>query len=243
MTALTLKFPSNFRSSLQIFIFRIEKFRNMMYYIGDDNIKERCSVMLKDNKVVKVLCLVFLVSGFIYGLVLPFCWGNNPFDPLGTLSLLCEHRKIYFWLWIILGGGGLFLNINYMYDKFGKAGKFIKALPVIAVIFAVTIALTLDHSIANWNPKRIVHWVSTGGYVAFLFMSLAFYAIKNLKTAKIFRVILAAVFVIFLTFLVWFLAFGKSGMLEIVPYALLQIFLLVINFFVKSDEKAEAISN
>ena len=199
--------------------------------------------MVKDNKASKYLCLAFLVCGFIYGIILPFCWGNNPFDPLGTLSILCEHRKIFFWLWILLSGGGLFLNINYLYQKYGNAGKFIKSLPVIAMIFGICIALTLDHSIADWNPKRVVHWIATGGYVAFLAFSVAFYALANIKKGKIFRFMFISVLIIFLIFLVWFLVLGKSGMLELIPYALLQIFLFAMNFFVKSDEKAEVISH
>lgn len=199
--------------------------------------------MVKENKKTKYLCLAVLVCGFIYGMVLPFCWGNNPFDPLGTLSILCEHRKIFFWIWILLGGGGLVLNINYLYGKYGNAGKFVKSLPVIAMIFGICIALTLDHSIADWNPKRVIHWISTGSYVFFLFASVAVYALSNIKGKKVFRFILCAVIFIFLVFLVWFLIGGKSGMLELVPYALLQIFLLVMNFFVKSDEKAEVTSH
>lgn len=199
--------------------------------------------MVKDNKKFRYLCLSFLLCGFIYGIILPFCWGNNPFDPLGTLSLLCEHRKIFFWIWVLLSGGGLFLNINYMYQKYGNAGKFIKSLPIIAMVFAFGIAITLDHSIADWNMKRVIHWIATGGYVAFLAFSVAFYALANIKREKIFRFIFISVLIIFLIFLVWFLVLGKSGMLELIPYALLQIFLLIINFFVKSDKKTEVISH
>ncbi|MGN0444576.1 MAG: hypothetical protein ACI4F5_08185 [Acutalibacteraceae bacterium] len=186
----------------------------------------------ENSKLQKNICMFLLIAGFVYSLILPFCWGNNPFDPMGTLSLLCEHRKIWFWIWIILDGGALFLNINYMYKKYGGANKFIKALPIIAMVFAFAIALTLDHSIADWNPKRVVHWVATGGYVAFLVASTALYAIKNIKKGKIFRYILFGVFGILILFLLWFIILGKSGMMETVPRALLEILLFTVNFIV-----------
>ena len=50
--------------------------------------------MAKKSKLMKPLCIITLIISFVYGLVLPFCWGNNPASELGTLSLLCEDRKI-----------------------------------------------------------------------------------------------------------------------------------------------------
>ena len=49
-------------------------------------------------KKLKPLCLVVLLAALVYGLVLPFCWGNDPADTHGTLSLLCEKRVGWFWL-------------------------------------------------------------------------------------------------------------------------------------------------
>ena len=58
--------------------------------------------MAKKSELMKPLCIITLIISFVYGLVLPFCWGNNPASELGTLSLLCENRKIWFWLWSIM---------------------------------------------------------------------------------------------------------------------------------------------
>ena len=61
--------------------------------------------MKKDIFSSKAFCLGILIPAFIYGLALPFFWGNNPASELGTLSLLCEDpdKRIFFWLWGILG--------------------------------------------------------------------------------------------------------------------------------------------
>lgn len=191
---------------------------------------------MNKQKLFPCISLVILITGFVYGLILPFCWHNNPFDPLGTLSILCENRKIFFWFWIILDGGALLLNLNLMYRKYGHANRLIKALPVIAVIFGCMIALTLGHSIADWNPKRILHWVATGGYIVFIAFSLIVYALKNIKREKIFRIILIGTLIVFLVFCFMFFVLGKSGMMELIPFTLLQILLFIINFCIDKEK-------
>ena len=187
----------------------------------------------QNEKLIKFSLLTLLAAGFIYSMILPFCWGNNPFDTMGTLSILCEDRKLYFWAWIIFDGGAMVLNLYYMYNKFGRANKLIKALPIIALICGIGIAATLGHDVTSWNPKRIVHWVATGCYVAFLAASIALYAIKNIRKERVFKFMLIATLAVLAVFLVWFIVLGKSGMLEIVPHALLEILLIVFNFILK----------
>lgn len=188
------------------------------------------ATLTKTNKKQKYLYMSLLIAGFIYSFILPFCWGNNPFDVMGTLSILCENRKLYFWAWILFDGGAMFLNFYYLYNKYGNSSKLVKAMPVIAMLFGIGIAATLGHDVTTWNPKRIVHWVATGLYVAFLTCSIAIYALKNIKKDKIFRVMLIGVLVVLAIFIAWFLILGKSAMLELVPHALLEVLLFTLNF-------------
>lgn len=178
----------------------------------------------------KTFCIGILLCGFVYGLVLPFLWGNNPATELGTLSLLCEDRKIYFWLWGILTSGGIFLNTQYMYNKFGFRSKFYDILGVLGVVSMALVALTLGHSIESWNLKRIVHWVATGLFIAFTVASIALYFIMNRKKHKSFTLLSICVFAILGSFVVIFVVVGKSGLMEMIPLALLEIFLFVVNF-------------
>ena len=77
--------------------------------------------MKLENKFIKPFCICTLSCAFVYGLILPFCWGNDPTSEFGTLSLLCESggRQIWFWIWGILSSGSIVLNTQYMYKKFG----------------------------------------------------------------------------------------------------------------------------
>jgi hypothetical protein len=182
------------------------------------------------NKSFKSICIVMLSGAFIYGLALPFFWGNNPASELGTLSLLCEDRKAWFWLWGILTSGGIFVNSQYMYSKFGFRNRIFDILGVLGVIGMVFVALTLGHSIDDWNPKRILHWVATGLFIAFTIASIAFYFIVNRKKHKSFNVLTVCVFLILGTFVVIFAVVGKSALMEMIPLALLEVFLFVVNF-------------
>ena len=66
----------------------------------------------------KPFCIGALVCAFVYGLILPFCWGNNPASEFGTLSLLWENRKIFFWMKL----SGLHVIMQMRQNKQNKKG-------------------------------------------------------------------------------------------------------------------------
>lgn len=178
----------------------------------------------------KIPCVAFLFGGLIYNWVLPFCWGNDPFDAHGTLSLLCEHRQPYFWLWIVLVYGGALMNLRFMYKKYDCKSKLLDAVNILMAISAVAIALTLDHSIENWNAKRVIHWIVTITLIVFLALSILIFCLKNIKRQKAF-VVLTAVLIAIVGFVaLWFLFLGKSAMMEVIPTTMVSILLFVVNF-------------
>ena len=186
--------------------------------------------MKSKASLVNVFSLGVLVIAFVYGLVLPFMWGNNPLSETGTLSLLCEDRKIFFWIWGIFTCGGIALNTKLMYKKFTYKNKLFDAFCILSVISVCLVALTLGHSIEDWNPKRIAHWVATGMYIAFTLAPVLLFFLVNLKKFKGFGIMTAVTLLIFSTFVFIFVFIGKSALMEMVPIALLEIFLFVINF-------------
>lgn len=178
----------------------------------------------------KPFCIGALICAFVYGLVLPFCWGNNPASELGTLSLLCEDRKIYFWIWGLLTSGSIVLNVQYMYRKFNMKSRFFDVLCVLSIVSVSLVALTLGHSIEDWNPKRIAHWVATGCFIVFLVASIALFFIFNRKKHPKFSMLAVCTFLILGTFIVIFAVVGKSALMEMIPIALIEIFLFAVNF-------------
>ena len=185
-----------------------------------------------NSKAIKSFCIGALLCAFVYGLALPFFWGNNPASELGTLSLLCEtaERKPYFWLWGILTSGSILLNTGYMYNKFGIRSKFLNILGVLGFVCMALVALTLGHSIEDWNPKRIAHWVATGAFIVFTIASVALFFIINRKKHPKFNMLTACTFLILGTFVVIFAVVGKSALMEMIPLALIEIFLFAVNF-------------
>ena len=193
----------------------------------------------------KPLCIGVLLCAFVYGLALPFFWGNNPASELGTLSLLCEtaERMPFFWLWGVLSSGGIVMNTQYMYNKFGMKSRFLNVLCGLSFVGIVLVALTLGHSIENWNPKRIAHWVATGFFIVATVASIALFFIINRKKHSKFDMLAVCTFLILGTFVVIFATVGKSALMEMIPLALIEIFLFAVNFtpWIKAEQKKELV--
>lgn len=178
----------------------------------------------------KPLCIGLLFCAFAYGLVLPFCWGNDPLSEYGTLSILCDDHRIWFWLWGMLTAGSIILNTQYMYKKFGYKNKFLDSLCALGFISMICVASTLGHPVDSWNTQRIIHWIATGLFIVFIIASIALFFLFNIKKYKRFGVLTICIFAILATFLLMFAIIGKSGLMEIIPLAMLQILLFIVNF-------------
>ena len=178
----------------------------------------------------KPLCIGLISCAFVYGIVLPFCWGNDPTSEFGTLSLLCEDRQIWFWIWGILSSGSIILNTQYMYKKFEYKSTFLNILCLLGFIGIICVALTLGHPIDSWNPKRILHWVATGFYIVFTIAPIALFFIINIRKFRKFVFFTICTFLILAVFLLLFGIMGKSAIMEMVPLALFEILLVIVNF-------------
>ena len=179
----------------------------------------------------KPMCLFFLIAGLVYGNGIMFCFGNNPASPLGTLSILCEDRKYLFWIWALFVAGGYFLNAIYAYRKFNEKSKVLIVICVLALIACCGIGLSLKHDVTTWNPKRIVHWIASGTYMALLGLSILVFLLKNVKIYKGFTLLAILVVLCIAMLAAWLLILGKSGLMEMIPNSLLTLLLMYINFF------------
>ena len=117
--------------------------------------------------------------------------------------------------------------------------KFLDALSILGFIGMCAVALTLGHSIEDWNPKRILHWVATGLFIAFTVASIAVFFIINRKKHEKFPMLTVITFLILGTFVVIFATVGKSALMEMIPLALIEIFLFCVNFtpWIKAEEE------
>lgn len=192
----------------------------------------------------KPFCIGFLAAAFVCGLILPFCWGNNPASELGTLSLLCEDRKLFFWIWGILTSGSIIANTQLLYSRYNIKSKVSDFFCLLSFIGVCVVALTLGHSIEDWNSKRIAHWVATGLFIAFTVIPLLLPFIKHRKENKSFIIFAVCTVMILMSFVVIFVFVGKSTLMEMIPIALIEIFLFVVNFTkVFKNEKEAAVIN
>ena len=176
------------------------------------------------------VCLAFLIVGIVFGNGMMFLFGNDPSQPLGTISLLCEDRKYLFWLWALFVVGGYYLNTLYAFRRYEERSRALRILSVIAVLAACGIGLSLKHDVTTWNPKRVAHWISTGLYMATLGLTLFLFLLKNAKRYRGFAAMAVTVAAIAAVIVLWLLLLGKSGLMEMIPNTLLEMLLLYLNF-------------
>ena len=176
------------------------------------------------------VCLGFLIPAFVYGLVLPFCWGNNPADTYGTLSLLCEHRVGWFWMWTVLTGGCFLVNLERLFLTHRCRSWLPDLCACLSVFGMVLTAATLNHSIATWNPKRVTHWIGAILYAAFILAAFLLFFILQVKRSRRFLPFLIFTALMVVVMFVWLVIIGRNGYMECIPVALFEIMLFLLNF-------------
>ena len=180
------------------------------------------------RKAARGVCLAVLLAALVYGLILPFCWGNDPADTYGTLSILCENRIPWFWLWVLLTGGGLALNLELLFRKYGYSGAALRVCTVFGLLGLILTAATLNHSVLDWNPKRVLHWIGAVCYAVGILAAFLFFFFKKVRACKRFLPFLALVVCIIAGVVLQMLTVGRNGYMEIVPIALLELTLLIL---------------
>ena len=176
------------------------------------------------------LSLGLLAAAFVYGLVLPFCWGNDPADTLGTLSILCEHRVGWFWIWAVLTGAAFALNIARACARYGCRTRLPDLFALLSLFGMLLTAATLNHSIADWNPKRVAHWIGAILYAAFLLAAFIVFSAVSVKRWPRMWLLLGGTIAVGIAVLVRLLAFGRNGYMEIIPIALMELALGLLNY-------------
>ncbi len=178
----------------------------------------------------KIFCLLLLLAALVYGLVLPFCWGNDPAEVHGTLSLLCENHIPAFWVWTVLTGGAFTLNLLLCYDRYDDRREILRVALALSMLGMLLTAATLNHSIENWNPKRILHWIGAVLYAAGLAAAFLLFYLRQVRQNRRFLLFLGVSVALLSGVVVQLLVFDRNGYMEIIPIAAFEMELLLLNF-------------
>ncbi len=191
---------------------------------------EEILLRLTESKTYRAFALLLLPAAFVYGLVLPFCWGNNPAEVHGTLSLLCENHIPAFWIWTLLTGGAFTTNLLLVYDRFGETRRLPRICLFLSMLGMALTAATLNHSIENWNPKRVLHWLGAILYAAGLAAAFLLFYFKQMRSVRRLIPFVVVSVLLLVSVLVQLLIFDRNGYMEIIPIAAYELELFLLNY-------------
>lgn len=159
----------------------------------------------------KTLTMIVLVMAFIYNVIFGFL--RNPAGTDNTLSWLGYDYPHGFLLWGVLTAAAYFLNLLYLYTKFGCKNRTGAGMAYTALLIAPVVVFIND-----WGWEQWVHLVATILFVACnaLSMLLFFFGRARRKNKRFLALGVLGVLVIAGMLVVQF-TLGKSGLMELVP--------------------------
>lgn len=171
----------------------------------------------------KTLALVFLTMALVYNVIFGFI--RNPAGTDNTLSYLGYDYPHGFLLWGILTAAALFLNIIFMYKKFGYNGKTGTAFAICAVFFMPSVVFIND-----WGWEQTAHLVVTLIFIALNSIAVLLFFIHNYKNNIKYKITTYVIILVLAGMLAVQFTIGKSGLLELVPLWFAMVLLFVTNF-------------
>lgn len=171
----------------------------------------------------RTLCMAVLVMALIYNVI--FGCVRNPLGEDNTISWIGYDHPFGFLLWGALTAAAFYLNILYVYRKYGYTGK----IGTVALHAAPFMAFTVIF-INDWGWEHVLHWIGAIGFIALNGAALLLFFLHNFKKHISYKLTTFAVALMLLAMLVILLTVGKSGLLELVPIWLALILLFLINF-------------
>lgn len=171
----------------------------------------------------RALCMAVLAMALIYNVI--FGCVRNPLGEDNTISWIGYDHPYGFLLWGALTAGAFYLNILYLYRKYGYTGKIGTVALNLAPFMGFTVLFVND-----WGWEHVIHWIGAIGFIALNGAALLLFFLHNFKKHISYRLTTFGVALLLLGMLVILLTVGKSGLLELIPIWLALILLFVINF-------------
>ena len=168
------------------------------------------------------LCLVFLVSAFIYTVLYGFT--RDPLSRTSTLSWIGYDYPISLIVWCMLTAAAYFMNLLRLYKQSGCRGR-VGLFSLYASVFAAPPVVFIN----DWGWEHVIHWIGAIGFIALNGAALLLFFLHNFKKHISYKITTFAVAAMLLAMLVILLTIGKSGLLELVPIWISMILLILIN--------------
>ena len=141
------------------------------------------------------------------------------------------------WIWCTVISLGFALTTKSMSRAIGCKNRLLDTMGWLSVLGGMAVCITLNHSIENWNPKRVCHWIGTFFFGVCLVCEILLFLFLNRKKDKklvgFMIVLLVAVVMVFVCFGI----FGKNGYIEMIPIAFYQIFSVILNLYITRSSK------
>lgn len=171
----------------------------------------------------RTLCMAVLIMALIYNVI--FGCVRNPLGEDNTISWIGYDHPYGFLLWGALTAAAFYLNILYVYRKYGYTGKIGTFALNLAPFMGITVIFIND-----WGWEHVIHWIGAIGFIALNGAALLLFFLHNFKKHISYKLTTFAVALMLLGMLVILLTVGKSGLLELIPIWLALILLFLINF-------------
>lgn len=171
----------------------------------------------------KTMSMVVLAMALVYNVIFGFI--RNPVETDNTLSWLGYDYPHGFLMWGVLTAAAFFLNIIYLYKKFGYSGRVGTAFAIAAIFFMPGVVFIND-----WGWEQTAHLIATLIFIALNAIAILMFFIHNYKKHIKYRLTTFLVILILAGMILVQFTLGKSGLLELVPLWLAMLLLFVSNF-------------
>lgn len=171
----------------------------------------------------KTLTMLLLVMALIYNVIFGFM--RDPAGTDNTLSWLGYDYPHGFLIWGFLTAAAYFLNILYLYTKFGCKNRTGAAFAYTALLMAPIVVFIND-----WGWEQWVHLAATIVFVACNALSILLFFFGRARRHVRYRVLGVLGILVIAGMLLAQFTVGKSGLMELVPLWFGMVLLFVANF-------------
>lgn len=175
------------------------------------------------------LCMTMLTAAFVYITVYGF-FAENPMSPDGTASIIGLEHPVLFFFWGALSAVSSFLNLKFMYNRYGYKNRFCHFMADVAPVAIMVTVCVKSYAGEEWPINKIIHWVAALLFALFVILSVFIFFASHIRENARFAVSAVIFGLIAIAALTWLAAVAKNGIIESVPYWAAYILMFLANF-------------